>query len=55
MPFLTFWELTDPNKVDGYGWNALHAACDASSSDADTSDMVNLLIERYLFAFKCTQ
>ena len=38
--------LTDPNKKNVSGWNALHFVCNASS-DANITEVVELLIERY--------
>ena len=38
--------LTDPNKKDKDGRNALHWVCNAPS-DADITEVVELLIERY--------
>ena len=38
--------LTDPNKKDVGGCNALHLVCKASS-DVNITEVVELLIERY--------
>ena len=42
--------LTDPNKKDKYGCNALHLVCEFSS-DADITEVVELLIDRYYCTF----
>ena len=46
MPILTHVLLTDPNKKDEDGWNALHWVCN-TSSDVNITKVVELLIERY--------
>ena len=38
----------DPNKKDSGKYNALHVACTASSDD-DITEIVKLLIERYMY------
>ena len=48
MLFLTHVLLTDPNKKNVSGWNALHWVCNASS-DANITEVVELLIERYYY------
>ena len=42
--------LTDPNKKDKDGRNALHLVC-RGSSDADITEVVELLIDRYYCTF----
>ena len=44
--------LTDPNKKDKHGSNALHLVCDVSSG-VDITEVVELLIERYYYII-CT-
>ena len=42
--------LTDPNKKDMFGCNALHLACSAPSH-VDITEAVELLIEKYYCTF----
>ena len=42
--------MTDPNKKTGYGRNALHLVCNASSG-RDITEVVELLVDRYYCTF----
>ena len=42
---------TDPNRKTSRGRNALHLVCGYAPSDADISEVVELLIKRYYCTF----